>query len=231
MSPAAWSLATYRLWYFAPMSSSAFRIMCCTGQWRSAGSGTTPATEGKGRMEQARSRQWLDTALQEIWHRHFRDVPVVNIVNVAYCRPSKTRLGWIALSESGRYTQIGINRLLGYPEVPDDVCIITIAHELVHYGHGFGSPLPKRYADPHAGGIVERELVDRGLADAFSAYVQWSDQGWDTHYQRYAAVRSRPADRRDRTNDDADVSSPGPPVAALDMPRTAERGSSRYPRS
>lgn len=202
------------------MPSPTFRIMYGVVQWCGAGRLGTPGAGEDERMDQARSQNWLETALLEVWNRHFPDVPVANIVNVAYCRPSKTRLGWIALSESGRYTQIGISRLLRYREVPEAVCIVTIAHELVHYGHGFGSPLPQRYADPHAGGVVERELVARGLGDAFSAYQQWSAQAWHTHYLRYASARARPADRCDRNNEYADPSPQVPIVAALDMPPT-----------
>jgi hypothetical protein len=142
-------------------------------------------------MNQVRTHLWLETALTTLWERHFSDVPVANTVHIGYCRPSKTRLGWIALSESGRSSHIGINRLLQHLEAPEEVCVITIAHEMVHYGHGFGSPLPRRYDDPHAGGIVEHELHARGLSPALAVYQDWSLHAWHSHYARYARSRAR----------------------------------------
>jgi hypothetical protein len=168
-------------------------------------------------MNQVRTRLWLETVLLTLWDRHFSDVPVANTVHIGYCRPSKTRLGWIALSESGRSSQIGINRLLQHPEAPDEVCVITIAHEMVHYGHGFGSPLPRRYDDPHAGGIVEHELHARGLSPALAVYQDWSLHTWHSHYARYA----RPPYRTSGGYRNGSLTSvsmgQGPEVAALDL--------------
>jgi len=56
---------------------------------------------------------------------------------------------------------IGINALLQHAQVPEYVLITTIAHELTHYAHGFGSPLPRCYEHPHANNVVERELERR----------------------------------------------------------------------
>lgn len=144
-------------------------------------------------MGNGRPQIWLETALRDVWTRHFSDVPAANAVGIAYCRPSKTRLGWIALSESGLSTRIGINRLLRHREVPEEVAIVTIAHELVHYGHGFGSPLPQRYADPHAGGIVEQELVARGLDVALQRYQDWLMTTWAAFYARRGPAAARGA--------------------------------------
>jgi hypothetical protein len=168
-------------------------------------------------MDQSRSCFWLEEALREIWDRHFNDVPVVNVVNIAYCQGSKSRLGWIALSETGRYTHIGINRLLRFPEVPEAICVVTIAHELVHYAHGFGSPLPQRYGDPHAGGIVECELAQRGLNGALVTYQHWAQHSWNAHYSRFARVRSHQLDKQESVALRSDQSSEFPTVAALDV--------------
>lgn len=168
-------------------------------------------------MKQLRTQHWLETAMRAVWDRYFADVPVMNLVNIAYCRPSKTRLGWIALSESGRSTHIGINRLLRHPEVPEEVCIITIAHELVHYSHGFGSPLPQRYADPHAGDIVEQELGTRGLLSALLTYQHWSTHAWEAHYARLAGSRSRPLVAFNGAGARPEPAPHIPTVAALDV--------------
>lgn len=174
-------------------------------------------------MKQGRSHAWLEAALLDTWDRHFEDVPMANVVRITYSGPSKTRLGWIALSESGRFTSIGINRLLRFPEVPEDVCIITIAHEVVHYSHGFGSPLQQRHADPHAGGVVERELEYRGLAGALARYHVWSTQEWPAHYARYARGGSRQAGALRSSEQEAESRQQYPTVAALDIPAIAAR--------
>lgn len=169
-------------------------------------------------MNQVRSHAWLQAALLDTWDRHFEDVPLANVVRIAYSGPSKTRLGWIALSESGRFTSIGINRLLRFPDVPEDVCIVTIAHEVVHYSHGFGSPLQQRYADPHADGVVERELEYRGLAGALARYHTWSIHEWPAHYARYARAGSRQAAEIRSQEQEAAGPHNFPTVAALDVP-------------
>ena len=171
-------------------------------------------------MDQIRSCFWLEAVLRNIWDRHFADVPVANSVGITYCQASKTRLGWIALSESGRYTSVGINRLLRFPEAPEAVCVITIAHELVHYAHGFGSPLLQRYRDPHAGGIVERELVQRGLGRVLDTHQYWSQHSWNAHYARFARLRSRAFDGLGASDNGTKSASQYPTIAALDVALT-----------
>lgn len=168
-------------------------------------------------MGNGRSQTWLDTALRDVWTRHFDDVPAANDVGILYCRPSKTRLGWIALSESGRSTRIGINRLLRHREVPEEIAIVTIAHELVHYGHGFGSPLPQRFADPHAGGIVEQELAIRGLGGALQRYQDWVMTTWTAFYARWGPSAARCAGMSGLTDASREDPLPSiPTIAASD---------------
>jgi hypothetical protein len=57
----------------------------------------------------------------------------------------------------------GINALPQHWQVPEYVLITTIAHELTHYAHSFGSSLSRCYEHPHANNVVERELAQRGL--------------------------------------------------------------------
>src|SRR5215210_6558264 len=104
-----------------------------------------------------RDDDWLVEHLKSVWLTYFADVPIVNRVEIAWLRPWKTRLGLITLREPSGTTFIGLNSLLQLPAVPDVITTVTIAHELVHYCHGFGSPLPRLYRHPHRGGIVDRE--------------------------------------------------------------------------
>jgi len=127
----------------------------------------------------------LDTYLNFIWQNYFTDMSRVNEVQIAYCRPWKTRLGLIRLSLDNTISFIGINSLLRSPQVPEYVLITTIAHELVHYAHGFGSPLPRLYEHPHANNVVEKELEQRGLGTLLHKCDTWvEDQWFDFYAQR-----------------------------------------------
>lgn len=138
-----------------------------------------------------RDERWLEDEVDDIWARYFADTPRVNQVDVGWRRPWKRRLGVISLSQDERTTRIGLNCLLARPEVPHCVPLITVAHELVHYAHGFGSPLPRKYRHPHQGGVVVRELKERGLEGAHHEYADWIDQHWWSFYARHGQRRRR----------------------------------------
>jgi hypothetical protein len=136
-----------------------------------------------------RDDPWLRREVDLIWARYFPDTPRVNAVDVAWRRAWKRRLGVISLSHDESTTRIGLNSLLARSEVPYCVTLITVAHELTHYAHGFGSPLPRKYPHPHRGGVVTRELRERGLADAHDEYCDWIDQHWWSFYARHGQRR------------------------------------------
>jgi hypothetical protein len=122
--------------------------------------------------------------LDEIWQTYFADVPRLNQVDIAYCQPWKRRLGLIRLSLDNTTSFIGINALLQMPQVPEYILITTIAHELSHYVHGFGSPLPRLYEHPHANNVVKRELEKRGLGATLSLCNAWIDKEWFALYEQ-----------------------------------------------
>jgi hypothetical protein len=138
-------------------------------------------------MKQATEERDLIAYLNRIWWKHFIDIPRVNTVHIGYCFPWKSRLGLIRLSLDESTTFIGINSLLQSPQVPDYVLITTIAHELVHYAHGFGSPLPRLHKYPHANGVVERELAHRELSEYLHRCNQWIDKHWYPFYDMQRA--------------------------------------------
>lgn len=125
--------------------------------------------------------------LDEIWQAHFADVPRVNLVDIAYCQPWKRRLGLIRLSLDNTTSFIGVNALLQLPRVPEYILIITIAHELTHYAHGFGSPLPRLHEHPHANNVVKRELEGRGLGTILNLCDDWIDKEWFSFYDQERA--------------------------------------------
>ncbi len=133
-----------------------------------------------------RTERWLRHELDRIWDRHFSDVERVSEIEIAFARGWKYRLGMIALSESRRSTYIGINQLLREPSAPEVIVTVTIAHELVHYSHGFGSPLPRLHDDRRAGDIVPIDLCHRGLRRELDQYNDWLADNW---FPFYAARR------------------------------------------
>ncbi|MCS6801367.1 MAG: hypothetical protein RMM58_02740 [Chloroflexota bacterium] len=150
-----------------------------------------------------RTDEWLADLLDTIWMKHFSDVERANEVTIEFSRHWKSRLGLIRMSESGAHTYIGINGLLRHPEVPEFVVVLTTAHELCHYAHGFGSPLPQRYPHPHAGNVVGRELARRGLSALAEQYETWVADHWHDFYDRQvgrvgAPLRSNGAAARAR---------------------------------
>jgi hypothetical protein len=120
--------------------------------------------------------------LDEIWGGYFADVPRVNQVDIAYCRPWKRRLGLIRLSLDSSTSFIGVNALLQLARVPEYILITTIAHELAHYAHGFGSPLPRLHEHPHANNVVKCELEQRGLGEILRLCDEWIDKEWFSFY-------------------------------------------------
>ncbi len=108
----------------------------------------------------------------------------MNEVQIAYCHPWKSRLGLIRLSLDNTTSFIGVNALLQHRQVPECVLITTIAHELTHYAHGFGSPLPRLYKHPHANNVVNRELEQRGIGEYVHQSDAWIDKQWFAFYDR-----------------------------------------------
>jgi hypothetical protein len=125
--------------------------------------------------------------LQEIWQKYYADVARLNEVKIAYCYPWKRRLGLIRLSLDGLTSFIGLNALLQMTEVPEYILITTIAHEMAHYAHGFGSPLVRRFEHPHANNVVPREMERRGLCETMRLCDEWIDKHWFSFYDRERA--------------------------------------------
>ncbi len=135
----------------------------------------------------------LTIYLSSIWQHYFSDVLHANEVETAYCRPWKSRLGLIRMSLDNTRSFIGINSLLRHEAVPDCVLVTTIAHELVHYTHGFGSPLPQLFEHPHANNIVDKELARRGLGDTLADCNTWIDAHWYAFYEEQRTRRTQPS--------------------------------------
>lgn len=120
-----------------------------------------------------RDNKWLISRLDEIWTKYFADIPQNNRVFIRFGRFAKLRLGSIKYNRKTKDTIITITSMFKDYSIPKDVIDHTIAHELVHYSHGFSSPHVKLHKYPHAGGVIKKEMTARGMGKQFCAYRDW----------------------------------------------------------
>ena len=133
-----------------------------------------------------RDHKWLKSRLEMIWRRYFPDVQIANNVFVKFGREASTRLGSIKYGRrrENPNTIITINGYFRNPEIPEFVVDGVLAHELTHYAHGFFSPHEQYYRFPHQGGVVRREMVDRGLQDLLKLEKKWIKENWTIFLRR-----------------------------------------------
>ncbi len=120
-----------------------------------------------------RDNTWLLSRLDHIWNKHFTDVPQTNKVFIKFGRFAKYRLGSIRLNRKTKASLITITAMFKDPDIPALVVDHTIGHELTHYAHGFSSNQPRLHKYPHAGGVVKREMAERGMGHLHKAYQEW----------------------------------------------------------
>ena len=124
-----------------------------------------------------RNDAWLTERTQLLWENHFADVPKGYPIVTKFGSRARYRFGSIAARNSK--SLILINQLFATPDVPTYVVDATLAHELAHYAHGFGSGLPRKYAHAHRGGVVDKELEARGLGELSAKAEQWRKAHWE----------------------------------------------------
>jgi len=143
-----------------------------------------------------RDNVWLTNRLLMIWQNHFVDIVDGNEIEVCFGRACKTRLGSIAIREKTKRNRriergrlknlradevvsiITLNSRLQNPEIPEEIVDGVLAHEFVHFVHGFNSIRKKRYRLPHYGGIINEELKKRGLGGILKFQKKWLKQNW-----------------------------------------------------
>lgn len=123
-----------------------------------------------------RNNEWLLERLESIWEQYFPDTPQKNEVYIGFGRKSKFRFGSIRLRLSDNSTHVKINGLFRDEKIPQQIVDHTIAHELVHYNHGFSSLQPRLHRYPHRGGVIDKELNTRGLNHLVTFYNSWVKQ-------------------------------------------------------
>jgi hypothetical protein len=124
-------------------------------------------------MPTSRDNKWLVSRLDNIWTKYFSDVEQTNPIQIRFGRYSKYRLGSIKLSRRTNKSLITITGMFKDESIPKEVVEHTLAHELVHYAHGFSSKRTRLHKYPHAGGVVEREMNQRGVGYLNKAYRVW----------------------------------------------------------
>ncbi len=120
-----------------------------------------------------RDNYWLLSRLNDLWSNYFSDVVRENPIIIKFGRYSKYRLGSIKLHRHSGYSFITITGMFKDLSIPPEVVDHTIAHELTHYAHGFSSQKTRLHKYPHAGGVVRREMSERGMQHLNDAYRQW----------------------------------------------------------
>lgn len=124
-----------------------------------------------------RDDEFLKKRLDSIWEMLFLDVERKNNVVIKFKGRWKNKFGHIKRLKSGE-SEIIINGYFKNEKVPEYIIDLTIGHELVHYSHGFNSPLPRLHKHPHAGGIVNRDLRKRGFAQMLTLERKWIKEEW-----------------------------------------------------
>ena len=129
-----------------------------------------------------RDEKWLNERLENIWNLLFYDVQKGNQVSAKFKGKWKNKFGHIKLLRN-KNSEIAVNSLFKDEVIPEYIVDITLAHELVHYSHGFNSPLKRLYRHPHKGGIVNKELKKRGFGHMIKVEKDFVKNKWFDIYK------------------------------------------------
>ncbi len=123
-----------------------------------------------------RDSVWLKAQLLGLLESAYADLPRPNPIQIVFGRAARGRFGSIRLVQG--VSVITINGHFRNEAVPEQVVQATIAHELAHYAHGFSSLLPRKYAHPHEGGVIDLEFRKRGLHLLGAFERTWTRSHW-----------------------------------------------------
>jgi hypothetical protein len=132
-----------------------------------------------------RTDKWLKSRLEYLQDTFYADSRKGFPIQIRFGVRARYRFGSIYSQQNTCH--ILINRLFAMPEVPEYVVDATIVHELAHYVHGYGSGLRKLHANPHRGGIVDREMKKRGCFVLEEQAGKWREEHWLRIYEKYSA--------------------------------------------
>jgi hypothetical protein len=140
-----------------------------------------------------RNNQWLEQQLAQLWCNHFSDIQMVTPIKINFGRRAYQRLGSIVLRPAyaptaHQHSHIVISGVLADERIPDIIVQQVIAHELVHYIHGFGSHHLRHLRHPHQGGVIVKEFRRRGLWELFRAYQAWMKVNWVSYLREIGQI-------------------------------------------
>lgn len=142
---------------------------------------------------------WLTNRLVKIWKENFPDINDGNELEIHFGRNSKTRLGSIVMRKKSHKKRrllrshvrsltaddvVSIVTISGFfrdEDIPESVVDGIIAHEFCHFVHGFNSMREKRFCNPHQGGIIDKELKQRGLEETLKFQKKWVKENWQNY--------------------------------------------------
>jgi hypothetical protein len=124
-----------------------------------------------------RDNDWLIQRMNQIWDTLFHDFPKKNVVKARFLGKWKNKFGHIKKLKDGS-TEIVVNGHFKHPSIPDFIIDLTLAHEIVHYIHGFHSPYPRMFKYPHQGNVVNKELKARGFEHLLIKEKPWVREDW-----------------------------------------------------
>ncbi len=143
-----------------------------------------------------RDDKWLLSRLDYLWSTYFSDVNQLNPVFIKFGRFARLRFGSIQFDPRRKFSLITITGMFKNSNIPAEVIDHTIAHELVHYTHGFSSPHERAHRHPHAGGVIKKEMAERNILFLYEAYQKWI-KGYRQELKNYYQI-SPPKPRRKR---------------------------------
>ncbi len=120
-----------------------------------------------------RDNAWLLSRLDYLWGTYFPDVAQINPVFISFGRFARLRFGSIKFNSKEGKTHITITSMFKDQRIPQEVVDHTIGHELCHYTHGFSSPRRRLHKYPHSGGVIKKEMDERGMLHLYMAYKKW----------------------------------------------------------
>lgn len=141
-----------------------------------------------------RDHEWLQEQLKFLLSKYFSSVPVTNPIEIKWGREAKFRFGSIKLvsyksikrdkSHKGfkdlirigdrpKKSVITVTSMFKDEKIPVGVVQYTVLHELCHYAHGFSSMNRQMFRHPHHGGVINRELTERGAQNLIPIFKKW----------------------------------------------------------
>ncbi|MCA9388710.1 hypothetical protein KC644_03025 [Candidatus Berkelbacteria bacterium] len=154
---------------------------------------------------QPRDNEWLREKLAYIWYKYFSDIDQPNEVVIKFGQKAATRLGSIKRGKKefqqpdGSKHKRSIITITGHfkdPVIPEQVIEAVIGHELSHYAHGFSSPLFQRFAHPHKGGIVDKEMRTRGMGEILAFQKKWLKNYWPEYIKENHSFKPKVRTKR-----------------------------------